>query len=694
MPARAVSLQKYTSPENTPDSRTAISGRDGRDLVENPRHRRLVDHCRRLIDLSEQTIAARWSQWQEIDKRLRCYVDPTEVDDLTGRQLRPHDVKVTLPISYAIHQNQTAYTYTLLTSQTPMMPVEARKPDELMAAQLMEEVLDYDLDQDNGRLKLYNYIHDITKYGLGAVQDEWCESYQTRTVREDEPVEFFGMTMSRQRVYRKQVRVRNGNTTWNIDPYMYIFDPRQPAGLVQRGDYTGYAWFRSWQELKQGELDGTYQNVDYIEPWARERAGSAFQTSVRYDTLGFPATWDQSLGEDDRGYVMGHTLWVRIRPTDFDLGPGSEPEIWVVTLANYTTAIRCERWDYDYGEHPVSVGEYHFDGYSPFNQGATEIFQPLQDLADWFAGARMDNMKKTINDMFVVNPSLLNLNDLRAPGPAKWLRLLPNAWGKPNAAAEAIQQLKVQDITGVFDVEIQQIQTMITQASAAINPDMGIKTATKSRATVFAGLMQIAQMRGKVVAQILSQQGIRPWMRHLVSNIQQFLDEEMFVKITGDKAARMGLDPYKSHLIAVSPEDIQGVFDFPVHTGDLPPDPMRNVQTWQQVMLAVAQNQILMQRFNLIEIFKQLLYSAGIKNIEPFMVKSQVMPDEEVAKQTQAGNLVPLPGQPGGASGEQPGQPGRPRPMRAPVRRVTARQPQPAGVGGLAANLIPMGVGA
>src|SRR5207249_9690129 len=84
----------------------------------------------------------------------------------------------------------------------------------------------------------------------------------------------------------------------------------------------------------------------------------------------------------------------------------------------------------------------------------------------------------------------------------------------------------------------------------------------------------------KVGARLMSQMGLLPWARRLVSNIQQHLDEDTFVKITGTKARQWGLDPYERHILRVTPEDIQGQFDFPVHTGEIPPDPGRNVEVW------------------------------------------------------------------------------------------------------------------
>src|SRR5207249_10892266 len=59
----------------------------------------------------------------------------------------------------------------------------------------------------------------------------------------------------------------------------------------------------------------------------------------------------------------------------------------------------------------------------------------------------------------------------------------------------------------------------------------------------------------KVGARLMSQMGLLPWARRLVSNIQQHLDEDTFVKITGTKARQWGLDPYERHILRVTPED-------------------------------------------------------------------------------------------------------------------------------------------
>jgi len=604
------------------------------------RHKRLVEYARRLVQMSETVLASRWDQWQETDRRMRAFVDVTESDKITGRARRPHDVKLVLPLSYAIHYSLLTYYFTVFTAKDKLFPLEGRTIDSVKSAQLMEEVLDYDVQRQNAELVLYAMLNDALKYGIGAIQDEWYEEWTLRTTHERESVSLFGVELgSRRTKTRKWERTYNGNRTKNIDPYTFLWDPRVPAGRHHDGDFVGFSWFDSWTHLKHMQNADKYQNVDELEAWSREKAMETMAQSARWEALGLPLVFDQQLDEDDRGFVYGVTLWIQLVPSDWDLGPGDDPEIWVLTMGNYDTILRLQRWEYDYGTFPTSVIEPHFDGYSPLNQGATEIVQPLTDLMDWLMGAHLANVKKAINDSFVLDPSRINTEDLEFSGPAKWIRLKRNAWGTD--VRTAITQLQVQDFTRQHVADVQQMMDWVIRATGALDPMLGMQPRTKQQATVFSGLVQMAAARHKVGARLMSQMGLLPWARRLVSNIQQHLDEDTFVKITGTKARQWGLDPYERHILRVTPEDIQGQFDFPVHTGDIPPDPGRNAEMWKGVLETIAKIPALAQRFDLVEIFRQLVYSTGIRNIDAFLVKTQVMPDERVMQMLQQGNLKP-----------------------------------------------------
>lgn len=633
---------------------------------ESPKHKRLADYCRRLIQMSEQFVANRWPQWQEADKILRCYVDVTETDDFTGRLKRPHDVKLVLPTSYTIHESILAYLYSVFTTKDTLFQIGSPPGRDPRASYLMEEILDRDCENiwHNARAKLYILLSDTLKYGTGIVQDEWQETWRKMTIRERIPMDLFGVPIgSQQRETRDWRCIHRGNVTHNVDPYSYLPDPRVPVSHVQDGDFVGYCWWKSWLSLKQGEREGRYYNIDHVEKFNRERHGAAFGVTQRYEVLGLPSIYDNTMSPEDRGFIIGHTLWLKIVPSDFDLGGGDDPEIWLITIANYDTIIRLERWDYDHAEYPVSVCEANYDGYSPMNPGTTELLLPLQDLGDWIIGSHMDNVKKMLNDMLVIDPSRINMDDLRHPGPAKWVRLRENAWGTD--PREAVSQLAVQDVTGQFLTDYQLMAQMMNQAAGAVEPQVSsMVRGRKQQATVMQGMVQLASARHKVTAQVLSSMGIRRWARRLVCNIQQEMTEPELVRITGAKAKAMGLDPTQSHIIEADPDLIAGEYDYPVHTGDVPPDPARMMDVWYRVMMGVAGNQLLAQKFDVVAIFRQLAQSAGVKNIDDFQIKTQTMPDQQVMDGVQRGNLIPagVGGGPGGAIAPGGTPNGRPSP--------------------------------
>ena len=55
------------------------------------------------------------------------------------------------------------------------------------------------------------------------------------------------------------------------------------------------------------------------------------------------------------------------------------------------------------------------------------------------------NVRKAINDMLVVDPYMVNIHDLRKPGPGRLIRLRRAVWGR--GVKDAVGQLEVRDVT-------------------------------------------------------------------------------------------------------------------------------------------------------------------------------------------------------------------------------------------------------
>jgi len=139
---------------------------------------------------------------------------------------------------------------------------------------------------------------------------------------------------------------------------------------------------------------------------------------------------------------------------------------------------------------------------------------------------------------------------------------------------------------------------------------------------------------------------------------------ERMYRITGDV-------PYQGDgsdkMVNVAPGDILGNFDLPPLDGVLPADRIAIAETWKEIFSGLAGNQILMAsgRYNMVGIFEHIARLLGAKDIDRFINKPDpnqpmspedmmnIIPDEEVDKQVDAGNMVDLQTLLGGENGVQ-----------------------------------------
>jgi hypothetical protein len=139
------------------------------------------------------------------------------------------------------------------------------------------------------------------------------------------------------------------------------------------------------------------------------------------------------------------------------------------------------------------------------------------------------------------------------------------------------------------------------------------------------------------------------------------MKEETYVKITGEweKVLRREYPDTVNMRLNVNPYDIAVDYDVKVRDGSVPGGNFS--QAWVQIFQAVGQNPVLASRIDVFRLFMHLARNLGAKDIENFELKTpqqqqpgqqgpvppvqaRVLPDEEVQRQAQAGNLVPING--------------------------------------------------
>jgi len=184
------------------------------------------------------------------------------------------------------------------------------------------------------------------------------------------------------------------------------------------------------------------------------------------------------------------------------------------------------------------------------------------------------------------------------------------------------------------------------------NPMMGsLREGGPDRLTAqeFQGTAAGAVSRLERVAKVIGLQAMQDLGYMFAYHTQQLMSEEVWVNSAGrwPEDIMAELNPQRGR-VKISPYDLLIDYDLMVRDGSIPGGNFSN--TWVQMFKIIMENPMLTQRFDIMRIFKHIARNTGAKNVEEFEIKgqqvpavnAQVLPDEQVAQQAQAGNLVPM----------------------------------------------------
>lgn len=263
------------------------------------------------------------------------------------------------------------------------------------------------------------------------------------------------------------------------------------------------------------------------------------------------------------------------------------------------------------------------------------------------------NVRKSINDMLVVDPSLVNMDDLKDPQPGKLIRLRRSVWGR--GVDSAVKQLAVTDITrnNVADASI--IMDLMKATSGSVDAVSGLRRKTSERVTAeevrgdrFGGLSRLERL-----AKVAGWMALQDLGMMLASQTQQLMSEETYIKTAGQWQDVL-LQEYgiTDQRYPVTPFDILVNYDVYVRDGAVPGGNFADV--WTQMLPQIMQDPEVRQRMDILRVIKHIMRSLGAKDVNQFdrrqplqmpQMNVQTMPDEQVMQQAQAGNVVPVGGE-------------------------------------------------
>ncbi|MBC2741582.1 MAG: hypothetical protein HGJ93_00655 [Desulfosarcina sp.] len=615
-------------------------------------HKKILELVKDCYDLSAKHMRQRYAKWNKSEKMDRSFIDVTETDS-KGRKKQPHETKIYIPMSRACKDTILTYWMSVFTRRRPIFKIHGRGPEDVKPAAINEIVMDYQAERQRLMLVIYNFCNDILRYGLGSIKAPYGREWQKAFVNESQMVMFPFPHQVSNRV-EKDVIKYEGPLFCNNNPYRYFPDPRVPISKARTGQFIGYEYQRSKYYLKKQAANGVYQNIDRLDAIAQttDDMNHDADDSHKNDLMGVSdvaQTGGERLDSSNPNYRLREFV-VEIIPKDLELGEGTMPEKWVFVTANEQIVIRAEKQIYVHGEFPEVRAEFDYDGHSLFTPSFYEGVEGLQDLLNWLYNSHMDNVRGFLNNSMIYDPAVLNTRDILKPGPRRLIRVNKQFQGKGINLNSVLKQLDYKDVTASHVRDAQML--MDTMQRQAHTPDslQGIETEIKRTATEIAKVTSNGANHLSNGAALIYAQALVPLAEMCVMMNQQFLSEERFYRIVGDYSKEL-IQPDQQFTggpaIKASPQDIQGCFDFPIEDGTLPVRPQENAEIWKSIFETVAKVPPIQQQIDIFKIFKELVQTLGVKNIDDFKVTANVMPDEQVTDQLQRGNIIPMPAQEG-----------------------------------------------
>jgi len=609
-------------------------------------HDKLVRKILRRARDSRDKMQVKYKKWERIDKALIAHNSDATLD---GQNRIDADTPITVPVLYSTLETLLTYL-TKAFLQMPIFKYKAVGPEDRLGAILLEKLVENQCTKSKVGLAMHTLFRDSLVYGVGIVHPTWIARYGYKATKSKTGF-FARMTGNYESTGFEKTTTRKlvyeGNGLENIDPYMYLPDPNVPIHKVQEGEWVGWVDRNNYYSLleEEGDEHGELFNVKYLKNMdAKSTLIYDLDNTAqsKYDTN--PATTSSPV---DLVY-----LYVNLVPTDWGLGDGEYPEKWLFILAGDEVIISAKPLGLNHEMYPVCVASPDFDGYSTQPNSRLEVVYPLQETMDWLFSSHMANVRKSLNDMLIVDPSMININDLQSPEPGKLIRTRRSAWGR--GVEGSVKQLAVNDITKGNIQDSQFLSDLINRVSGASDSLQGMtynKGEAKSAAETSAARAGAVSRLDKM-AQVISMQCIQDIGYMFASHTQQLMEEDTYVEIMGrweeDLKKVYGDEGNEAR---VSPLDILIDFDVVPYDGAMPGGEPTDL--WVQLYQILAQNQEVAQQFDMVKIFKHIAYQMGAKGIEEFGKRmndapqpQQMAPDQQAMAEAQMGGQPQQPEQP------------------------------------------------
>ena len=610
-------------------------------------HTKLKDAVYNRASESARTMSTRHSTWRSIDHTLTAYISADVAEQKEKYRDERKPISIVFPYSYTVLETLLSY-YCSAFLQDPIFRYEGTSPNDVIGAILLEKIIALQCAKSKVGLNLHTHARDAFAYGFGAATPTWVRETGTK-IHTIQQGGLFGLGGKPMEV-EEEVVTYEGNGLDNIDPYLYLPDPHVPIHDPQAGEFIGWVNPTNYMALLSEEkISPSVFNVKYLKQMVNRRTGIfPSDSSGRGTKSGLPSRTAATTGTTHQVDVI--KMFIKLIPKDYGLSKEEYPEIWYFELAADEIIIKAERANLSHNKFPISIIAPDFDGYSMSPISRIEVLNGMQGVLDFMFNSHVANVRKAIHDMIIYDPYQVNSEDLKNPSEGKLIRLRRPAWGR--GVKDVAQQLMVNDVTrgNVQDSTwIVQWMDRISGADASMQGALRQSGPERLTSAEYQGTMGGGLNRLERIAKVIGLQGMQDIGTFFGHHNQRMMENEAYVKITGEwqevLIAEYGIAGDGRGRIRVTPDQLDINYDVIVRDGSVPGG--NYSQTWVQLFNILASHPELGQKFDIVRVFTHIARNLGAKNVNDFVKKggdmqAQTMPDESVARQMEAGNLVPV----------------------------------------------------
>lgn len=588
-------------------------------LKDKEFHQKTLDYVVRRLKMSEEAMRTFYDRWNVAEKLYQAYIKRDDYEkmlsDRNDTGAAPRVISVQVPYAFSTISTICTYLINVFAGRRPIFQVSTYAPDYIEAAKYMELALQYNADHTRLVAELWKFLLNTQIYGLGALRTSWTNRQRPQSQIVQFPqANMWGDLMGQSSMKTRRMRtVYSGNDVYAIDPYLFFPDPRvQLTQVNKKGEFVFWREFTGKFNLLKLQMEGVLHGVDRVTPMSRT-SGDSSESERGLRMGGTPGggseSWrlEYNSPEDaDTQTVQVDIGTIELIPSKLGLSDTDTVQKWIFVIANKKYILMADPFECDHDMHPVSVAEPLTQGYEFGAMSMAEYIKPLNDTLTWLVNSHIYNVRTSLNNMYIVDPALIEMQDLKNPGPGRHIRLKPAASGID--VRTAIQQLVTQDMTSKHFQDAQQFMNIGERISAATQNFMGQqdtggrKTATEVRTAGEAAASRLASM-----AMVISAQAMVDLRTQMCLNIQQFQDQAFYANVLG---------PEGSAKMMISPDQLVGDFYFPIHDGTLPIDRGAMAMVWKEILQFVASSPVMMQHWDIHKIFETTAQMAGATNID------------------------------------------------------------------------------